>query len=807
MSAALLYEIRCLPRLMVNKRLKYSQVTFAQFQQIMNFLLRHIDEKKPRFDLLSRHTNVSTKTLSKWRDKLKENPRYNPKIEYDLLHRAMSPKLEEQIINEIEENFLRPGFYFNNFILKMIAKAAFDSAPDEDRYRADFKASTTWCKAFRQRHGYVWRKPHYKRRPVITEKGQKALEDFNNRVSSIYEMLKSKDQLYLLCNADETAWKICYLGQLTWAKSGSKEVKVHVKHNTKECFTTIATITASSQYYKLPLFLISKGKTERSRLQFGNFMQKYPSCGIFQSINGWSTKDVMINYLNWLRKTYDETFADCEGYEKGKTTIYLIWDCHASHRHEEVRSVARALSIELIFVPPGRTDEAQPLDLRVFGALKASARAFWLKVLYYDKEATPTKAEAANVLATCWEQLSDDVFEDAWELYSKANYTERVENDVVEIDDEQPDEFHDRITRTIQAASPCDYLDSTNEEECENEDSEESGTELSGETSKPVNDDEMSEAEDNGENDAKEDDKIEEEEMEEGHEDRLGYAGVDWEEEAVPLVSHIQENYTPLDEQEEDFEEESDSDVESYEENNVELTKEHNSHEDELLSIKLAISKKSEVKLYNGIRNIGRSCYFNVIVQLLVYLPNLESYILSEDEILPSQKEFYSFLLRIISQVKCSTSTVSISNTLLTPNIRSCISSPYGGAPTALLWDILNPTSVAVKQNGKENLFVTIDPKHSFAENIKSIFPESIKNILFVYRDTDVDGSKFMFPDSFRYQTHNMVLRFIITHPHDHFVGYLKLYTGTFIEFNDSRVSEVSEINPFETLLALYIRS
>ena len=257
----------------------------------------------------------------------------------------------------------------------------------------------------------------------------------------------------------------------------------------------------------------------------------------------------------------------------------------------------------------------------------------------------------------------------------------------------------------------------------------------------------------------------------------------------------------------EDFEEESDSDVESYEENNVELTKEHNSHEDELLSIKLAISKKSEVKLYNGIRNIGRSCYFNVIVQLLVYLPNLESYILSEDEILPSQKEFYSFLLRIISQVKCSTSTVSISNTLLTPNIRSCISSPYGGAPTALLWDILNPTSVAVKQNGKENLFVTIDPKHSFAENIKSIFPESIKNILFVYRDTDVDGSKFMFPDSFRYQTHNMVLRFIITHPHDHFVGYLKLYTGTFIEFNDSRVSEVSEINPFETLLALYIRS
>ena len=48
-------------------------------------------------------------------------------------------------------------------------------------------------------------------------------------------------------------------------------------------------------------------------------------------------------------------------------------------QHTEPRKEkARALDIELVFVPPGCTDIVQPLDIKVFGALKSYARMLWI---------------------------------------------------------------------------------------------------------------------------------------------------------------------------------------------------------------------------------------------------------------------------------------------------------------------------------------------------------------------------------------------------------------------------------------------
>ena len=92
----------------------------------MNFLLKY---GKTYITKVAKKTGFCYNTIDKWWEQLQENENYNPKKknENDLKFLAMSPRFEEKIINEIEENFLLPGSFFNKQILKMIASAAFDA--------------------------------------------------------------------------------------------------------------------------------------------------------------------------------------------------------------------------------------------------------------------------------------------------------------------------------------------------------------------------------------------------------------------------------------------------------------------------------------------------------------------------------------------------------------------------------------------------------------------------------------------------------------------------------------------------------
>lgn len=48
----------------------------------------------------------------------------------------------------------------------------------------------------------------------------------------------------------------------------------------------------------------------------------------------------------------------------------LVFDVYKSHLDKEVRKEAKRLGIKLIYVPACGTGKYQPLDIRVFGALK-----------------------------------------------------------------------------------------------------------------------------------------------------------------------------------------------------------------------------------------------------------------------------------------------------------------------------------------------------------------------------------------------------------------------------------------------------
>ena len=73
-----------------------------------------------------------------------------------------------------------------------------------------------------------------------------------------------------------------------------------------------------------------------------------------------------------------QMIRDCIPREEGKNNkIYLFVDSFPVHFTN--MEFAESLDIEIIKIPEGTTDECQPLDCRIFGAIKSQARSFYNK--------------------------------------------------------------------------------------------------------------------------------------------------------------------------------------------------------------------------------------------------------------------------------------------------------------------------------------------------------------------------------------------------------------------------------------------
>ena len=201
-------------------------------------------------------------------------------------------------------------------------------------------------------------------------------------------------------NVDETCCFFYPKGLLTWARKGAENVSYQIDGNDKDNLTALCSITASGA--KLPMMIITSGKTNRvEESQLGDIYPHWAS----HSESGWTTEDVFGQYLQHI----SDYFHNEE--------IHLILDVYTAHRTESVKAIAQALNINLYFIPPGCTDLLQPLDIRVFGALKAKARALFRN--RYQGVPTPrvTSKEAVQNLIRAWEGLDQQVTEEAWFSY------------------------------------------------------------------------------------------------------------------------------------------------------------------------------------------------------------------------------------------------------------------------------------------------------------------------------------------------------------------------------------------------------
>jgi hypothetical protein len=74
------------------------------------------------------------------------------------------------------------------------------------------------------------------------------------------------------------------------------------------------------------------------------------------------------------------------------------------------------LGIHLLFIPPGLTDDLQPLDSYIFGAMKGLCRRLYHMHCESIGGDVVTQQMATAFLLPAWEQVSTQTLEEAWLL-------------------------------------------------------------------------------------------------------------------------------------------------------------------------------------------------------------------------------------------------------------------------------------------------------------------------------------------------------------------------------------------------------
>lgn len=368
-------------------------------------------------ELICYKTNIGAKTLRKWHIKLQTDKNWSPlEQQKKPTRKAMDEYLEDSIMYYIYTKFLSKGYQFNDRMCKSIALKFWNRHPAH-HISTKFSASARWIKRFKKRYDLVNRRVHYHRRPSIKENTIEICKAFHSKLKALYQRHKDDGTLHLLINIDETSWKICNFGDLTWASKGAEHVEFSSDFNEKEMVTAIAAISASEEHYKIPLCLIRKGKSDRAKHVFEEIKQYFQ---IEVSSNGWSNIKCFAHYLIWLRQELNEKYKNIKNYSPDQE-IDVILDLYASHRNDKIKELAKALKFKLHFIPAGFTDSFQPLDRYVFGALKSMARAAFYDEYVKNPEAEHTIAKACKILLNCWAKLTDDTFKKAWIPYSNPN--------------------------------------------------------------------------------------------------------------------------------------------------------------------------------------------------------------------------------------------------------------------------------------------------------------------------------------------------------------------------------------------------
>jgi hypothetical protein len=84
-----------------------------------------------------------------------------------------------------------------------------------------------------------------------------------------------------------------------------------------------------------------------------------------------------------------------------------------------VKDAAARLGITLHFIPPGLTDEFQPLDRAVFGVLETQAKRLFHARFHLNPYERKRKQDSVADMACAWPLLGESAIDAACDVYNE----------------------------------------------------------------------------------------------------------------------------------------------------------------------------------------------------------------------------------------------------------------------------------------------------------------------------------------------------------------------------------------------------
>lgn len=271
---------------------------------------------------------------------------------------------------------------------------------DEDL--GEFRASVGFILKWKKRFSVTRRRKTTDSRKDPQQQGE-ALRIFReNIVAAREECAIQEDDIF---NMDQLMCWFDMPRHYTYDIRGTKRVRIASTGQTKKGFTVA--LCASATGVKLPAFLIFKERNGNIPPQILENLELPNNVIIAANKNGWMT----LPFLHvWLQTVYgmDE--------EEANTRRLLVLDSYKPHGMEEsINMVNDVCNSELVFVPPGCTPVAQPMDVNINHGFKAHMRWSWALWMEGPHDLTPAgnicpprRQDVVNWVSAAWEAISVD---------------------------------------------------------------------------------------------------------------------------------------------------------------------------------------------------------------------------------------------------------------------------------------------------------------------------------------------------------------------------------------------------------------
>jgi hypothetical protein len=226
---------------------------------------------------------------------------------------------------------------------------------------SNYSASDNTVTRIIRQHKVVHKKIKLKRRRVREVREEEKEDQLHACLSYLEDVEHACDThgRHMVINVDETAVRTINTRTHALARKGEWETRrpvMEVTRSDRECTSLICAVAADGSKLRPCALKTRRGEAALSRDSRWEVIR----CG------GWTNADVYMEYIWRVILPYTQGQA-----------ATVVHDSLSAHHTEDVSSFLLCHNLFPINVPPKQTNTLQPLDVGVFGPLKAQARHRW----------------------------------------------------------------------------------------------------------------------------------------------------------------------------------------------------------------------------------------------------------------------------------------------------------------------------------------------------------------------------------------------------------------------------------------------